>query len=90
MLSSVAQMPEISSELALIFALIRAHSEGLPPKKREAFMRRVEASLQTQAALYNVVRVRSAARDGEINQAVSGALSWWIAAKPAMAMVLAA
>lgn len=81
---AVRTLPAVSAELALILAMARAQAATLPKKKREAFIRLMEQSLEDQAAWYNVVRVRSATQDKEIGRSVTLALEWWKAARPAM------
>lgn len=70
-------MPEPSPELILLLALVQAHLETMPTKRRDAFLLAVRQSLGVQEATYNVLRFRPRAADAAIYRSMRQAAAWW-------------
>lgn len=73
----VPELPEPSAELILLLALVQAHLQTVPKKRRDAFLLSVQQSLGVQQAAYNVLKFRPRTEDAAVFRAMAQARSWW-------------
>lgn len=73
----VPELPEPSAELVLILALVQAHVETLPKRRRDRFLAAVDRVLGVNESTYNVLRFRPRSQDPEVLAAMRHARGWW-------------
>jgi hypothetical protein len=81
-------LPPPTPELVMIGVMLEAHLCALPRKQRERVIERIDARMDSLAALERVVRLRPGDESSAFRFARRHAAAWWGRMGPLLAMQL--